>query len=69
LPQDGAAVKAEKEAEREEVIAEAEAVDNEQKANIGDPSEKTSILEPIAYERLYNYKLPWMRSTYYAQRN
>ena len=68
LPQDGAAAKAEKEAEAAEVAAEADAVENEQKANIGDPSEKTSILEPIAYENRYNRALPWMRTTYYAQK-
>ena len=41
---------------------------DEQKMAIGDPSEKTSVLEPIAYENRYNYYLPYMRTTYYAQK-
>jgi len=41
----------------------------DEKRAIVDMSEKTSILEPIAYENRYNYYLPYMRTTYYGQKN
>jgi len=43
--------------------------DLDMKRAIGDPSEKTSILEPDAYENRSNYALPYMRTTYYGQTN
>merc|ERR1712070_80672 len=58
LPQDGAAAKAEKEADRAEVAAKVDEDELELKRKIVDNSEKTSILEPIAYENRYNYYLP-----------
>jgi len=60
---DGEAIAAAEEADRENVKADLAA-----KNRIGDPSEKTSILEPDAYERRQNYALPYMRTTYYAQK-
>lgn len=65
---DGEAIAAAEEADRENVKAEVAATDLAAKNRIGDPSEKTSILEPDAYERRQNYALPYMRTTYYAQK-
>lgn len=43
--------------------------DLDAKRAIGDPSEKSSILEPDVYENRSNYALPFMRTTYYGQTN
>ena len=36
------------------------------KMKIGDPSEKTSLIEPRSYENRQNYALPFMRTTFYG---
>ena len=65
---DGPEIMAKEEASRESAKAEVGANDLAAKRAIVDMSEKTSILEPIAYERRQNYALPFMRTTYYAQK-
>ena len=37
-------------------------------AAAGEEADKVSILEPMAYERRNNYALPFMRTTFYGQR-
>ena len=68
--EDGDAKKAEEAAEeakkapkvKEALLEKAKAA-----ADVGDTSEKTSIIEPDAYERRSNYALPFMRTTFYGQ--
>ena len=68
LPKDGAGAKAENEANQAAAQEEADKADLEAKWNIEDTTEKNSIIEPIAYENRYNYYLPYMRTTFYAQK-
>lgn len=67
--EDGAAAKAEKEENMAAAKEQTDAAEMEEKMNIVDTSEKTSIIEPMAYENRYNYYLPYMRTTYYGQKN
>lgn len=68
--EDGDAKKAEEaadEAKKAPKVAEALEQKAQAAAAVGDTSEKTSILEPMAYERRANYALPFSRTTFYSQ--
>lgn len=66
---DGEAIAEGEAASKEKAVAQVVEADLDMKRKIGDPSEKTSILEPDAYENRSNYALPFMRTTYYGQTN
>lgn len=66
---DGEAIAEGEAASKEKAVAQVVEADLAMKRKIGDPSEKTSILEPDAYENRSNYALPYMRTTYYGQTN
>ena len=67
--EDGDAKKAEEAAEDAKKAAKAAEGKEAQAAAIRgfDPTEKVSVLEPMAYERRYNYALPFSRTTFYSQ--
>lgn len=70
VQEDGDAIKAEHAAEakaKEGDIKEAQEGRASAAAKAGDRSEKTSIIEPMAYERRSNYNAPFMRTTFYGQ--
>lgn len=71
VEEDGDKAKAEQAAAdkaKEKDLKEAQEGRSEAAAKAGDRSEKTSILEPMAYERRSNYNTPFMRTTFYGQK-